>query len=151
MSAKIAAKPRAPRTSESQCLLARTLPTLTRTMKVSIKKSRSVTATLDLMYLGKIMAIRRRTVATTMTWVEGKDASPEPSGRVFQMRNLSKTTYVIAISVRGRGNQRSSLSTFIRDLRLIHWISPRTINTRSMAKDATSMILVILSHCIALL
>ena len=52
--------------SEAQCILARTRPTQTRTRKASINKSSTTQANLDLMYLGKTMAVRKKIVATTM-------------------------------------------------------------------------------------
>ena len=73
-----------------------------------------------LMYFGKMMAVRKKTVATSMTWLDGKEGSPEPSGRVFQIKTLSKITYVIPMSTIGTVAQRSPGSIFLKDLRVIH-------------------------------
>ena len=67
MATKIAAKARAPRTSETQCMLARTRPTATRAVRASMRKSRMIRVVLDLMYLGMTTAVRAKTVATSMT------------------------------------------------------------------------------------
>ena len=67
------------------------------------------------------MAVSRKMVATTMVWVEGKDGSPEPLGRVLRTRNFSKIMKVAAIRERGIRERSRGLSTFLRDLRLIHW------------------------------
>ena len=88
--AKMAEKAMAPRQSEIQCLLARTRPTGTRTTKASMMRSRKTTRDFCLMYLGKVMAAQKKTVAVIMVWVEGKLGSPEPSGRTFQMKTWSK-------------------------------------------------------------
>lgn len=45
----------------------------------------------DSMYSGRMMKMMKKMVATAMTWLEGKDGSPEPLGRVARMMNLSKT------------------------------------------------------------
>lgn len=91
MTAKASAKAIPPRTSESQCMLARMRPMQVRMIKMNMTKSRKIRGGRDLRYLGRRRVVRKKMVATTMTWVEGKEASPEPLGRVFKMMILSKT------------------------------------------------------------
>ena len=59
-----------------------TRPTQVKEIRTTIVESKMIRATLDLTYLGRFMVARKKIVDTTMTWVEGKDDSPEPLGRV---------------------------------------------------------------------
>ena len=80
-----------PITSAGQCIFASTRPTQVRDIAINIKTSRMIRVAFDFIYLGRIKVVRKKIVATTITWVEGKDGSPEPLGRVLTINNLSNT------------------------------------------------------------
>ena len=64
-------------------------PVATREARPNMAISRIIRAGLDLIYFGKAAETQKKIVVTTITWVEGKDGSPEPSGRVGIKLNLS--------------------------------------------------------------
>ena len=83
--------------------------------------------------------------------MEGNEGSPEPLGLVFKISSLSKIKYTIAINPTGSGIQRICLSTFLMDLRVIHWYKPRMAKMPKVAIDNTNIMFVIKSHCIIFL
>ena len=142
------AKPSPPRTSDSQCILLRTRPVAVRAIRASMTISRKMRRGLFLIYFGSASMTQKKIVATTIAWLEGKEGSPEPFGRVFKMRNLSKMKYVASMRVMGTIMPMSSLSTFLRDLREIHSMRPSRPNTPSTAMVAIKITSVAVSHCI---
>lgn len=118
---------------------------------IIIMNSRAIRRAFDLMYFGKIIVVIKKIVVTTITCVEGKDGSPEPFGRVATIISLSKTKYVITIKINGNNIQRSWISTFLIDLRVIHWYRPRIAKIAKVMIDIAKIIFVINSHCIIVL
>ena len=77
-------------TSATECLPAKMRPLALIVARMHIIRSRAMRSVRFLMYLGRAKIVIKKMVVTTMTCVEGKEGSPEPSGRVLKTQILSK-------------------------------------------------------------